>query len=145
MKVQFRKLHPEAQVPQYQTAGSAGLDLHARISHEIYLQPGVRFTCPTGIAIELPEGFEAQVRPRSGLAIKHGVTLVNGIGCVDADYRGEVCALLINHGDQAFKIEPNMRIAQLVIAPVIRAELVQAGELSGTGRGDGGFGSTGHA
>ncbi len=143
MKVQFRKLHPEAQVPQYQTAGSAGLDLHARISHEIYLQPGVRFTCPTGIAIELPEGFEAQVRPRSGLSAKHGVTVLNAPGTVDADYRGEICVILINHGDQALKIEPNMRIAQLVIAPVIRVELVQAGELSDTGRGDGGFGHTG--
>ena len=143
MKVLFRKLHPEAQVPQYQTAGSAGLDLHARISHEIYLQPGVRFTCPTGIAIELPEGFEAQVRSRSGMAKNHGVVVAQGIGTVDADFRGEICAILINHGDQAFKIEPNMRIAQLVIAPVIRAELVQAGELSDTDRGDGGFGSTG--
>lgn len=143
MKVRFRKLHPEAQVPQYQTPGSAGLDLHARISHEIHLQPGVRFTCPTGIAIELPEGFEAQVRPRSGLAIKHGVTLVNGIGCVDSDFRGEICALLINHGDRAFTIEPGMRIAQLVIAPVIRVELVRQDDLSATERGDGGLGSTG--
>lgn len=143
MKVLFRKLHPEAQVPQYQTAGSAGLDLHARISHEIYLQPGVRFTCPTGIAIELPEGFEAQVRSRSGMAKNHGVVVAQGVGTVDADFRGEICAILINHGDQAFKIEPNMRIAQLVIAPVIRAELVQAGELSDTERGDCGFGSTG--
>lgn len=143
MKVLFRKLHPEAQVPQYQTAGSAGLDLHARISHEIYLQPGVRFTCHTGIAIELPEGFEAQVRSRSGMAKNHGVVVAQGVGTVDADFRGEICAILINHGDQAFKIEPNMRIAQLVIAPVIRAELVQAGELSDTERGDCGFGSTG--
>ena len=143
MQVKILKKHPDAIIPQYATEGASGLDLHARIPHDIYLQPGVRYTCPTGICIELPEGFEAQVRPRSGLAIKHGVTLCNGIGTVDADFRGEICALLINHSDQAFKIEPNMRIAQLVIAPVIRAELVRAEELSDTGRGESGFGSTG--
>lgn len=143
MHLHFRKIHPEAVEPQYQTPGAAGLDLHARISHEIYLQPGVRFTCPTGIAIELPEGFEARVQPRSGLAAKHGVTVLNSPGCIDADYRGEVLVLLINHGDQAFRIEPGMRIAQLVISPVVRAELVRLNELSETERGEGGLGSTG--
>lgn len=142
MQIKILKRHPDAIVPQYATAGASGLDLHARIPHDIYLQPGVRFTCPVGIGIELPEGFEAQVRPRSGMAMKHGVTVLNAPGTVDADYRGEICAILINHGDQAFKIEPNQRIAQLVIAPVVRVELVHDGELSETERGEGGFGST---
>ena len=142
MQIRILKKHPDAIIPQYATAGASGLDLHSRIPHEIYLQPGVRFTCPTGIGIELPEGFEAQVRPRSGMAKNHGVTVLNAPGTVDADYTGEICAILINHGDQAYKIEPNQRIAQLVIAPVVRVELVQYGELSETERGEGGFGST---
>ncbi len=142
MQIRILKKHPDAIIPQYATEGASGLDLHARIPHDIYLQPGVRFTCPVGIGIELPEGFEAQVRPRSGLAMKHGVTVLNSPSTVDADYRGEICAILINHGDVAYKIEPNQRIAQLVIAPVVRVELVQDGELSETERGEGGFGST---
>ena len=143
MQIRILKKHPDAIIPQYATAGASGLDLHARIPHDIYLQPGVRFTCPVGIGIELPEGFEAQVRPRSGLAMKHGVTVLNSPGTVDADYRGEICAILINHGDQAFKIEPNQRIAQLVIAPVVRVELVETDVLAETMRGSGGFGHTG--
>lgn len=143
MQINFRKTHPDAIVPQYATDGASGLDLHARLPHEIYLQPGVRFTVPTGISVELPEGFEAQVRPRSGLAKKHGVTVLNTPGTVDNDYRGEICIILINHGDEAYKIEPNARVAQLVIAPVMRVELVRAGDLSATERGAGGFGSTG--
>jgi dUTP pyrophosphatase len=143
MQIRFRKIHPDAIVPEYQTPGSAGLDLHARIPHEIHLWPGVRYTCPTGIAIELPEGFEGQVRPRSGMAIKHGVTLCNSVGTIDADFRGEICALLINLGSDPMTIEPGMRIAQLVIAPIIRAELVRHEDLSDTERGEGGFGHTG--
>lgn len=143
MQVKVLKIHPEATVPQYATAGASGLDLHARIPHEIYLHPGVRYSCPTGIGIELPEGFEAQVRPRSGLARKSGVTVLNAPGTVDADYRGEILVILINHSDTAFKIEPNQRIAQLVIAPVMRVELVGSDALTETDRGEGGFGSTG--
>lgn len=143
MQIKFRKTHPDAIEPSYSTQGAAGLDLHARIPHEIYLQPGVRFTCPTGIAIELPEGFEAQVRPRSGLAIKQGLGVINAPGTIDADYRGEICALLINHGEQAIKIEPGMRIAQMVIAPFVRVNLTRHDELSDTERGDRGFGSSG--
>ena len=143
MQIRFLKKHPDAVMPQYATPGASGLDLHARIPHDIYLQPGVRFTCPVGIGIELPEGFSAYVCPRSGMAKNHGVTVLNAPGVVDSDFRGEICAILINHGDQAYKIEPNQRIAQLVIAPVIRVELVQDGELTETERGDGGFGSTG--
>lgn len=145
MKINFRKLHPDAIVPQYATQGAAGLDLHARIPHEIYLQPGVRYTCPTGIAIELPDGFEAQIRPRSGLARKHGVTVLNAPGTIDSDYVGEIGVILINLGDEAFTIQPNDRIAQMVIAPFVRVELAQAGTLRETGRGEGGFGSTGMA
>ena len=145
MKLNIRKLHPDAIIPSYATPGAAGLDLSARIPHEIYLQPGVRYTCPTGIAIELTEGFEAQVRPRSGIARKHGVTVLNSPGTIDCDFVGEICVILINHGEQAFKIEPNDRIAQLVIAPVIKAELVQAEALKDTERGEGAFGSTGVA
>lgn len=143
MKLKFRKLHPEAKAPEYSTPGSAGLDLRAVLPHTIYLQPGVRFTCPTGIAIELPDGFEAQIRPRSGLAMKHGVTVLNSPGTVDADFRGEIKVILINHGEQAFEINSGDRIAQMVIAPVMKAELEQAGTLADTERGEGGFGSTG--
>jgi len=143
MQVKVLKIHPEATVPQYATAGASGLDLHARIPHEIYLQPGVRFTCPTGIGIALPEGFEAQVRPRSGMAKNHGVTVLNAPGSIDSDYRGEICAILINHGDEAVKIEPNQRIAQMVVAPVVRVELVETDMLADSVRGEGGFGSTG--
>ena len=142
MQIRILKKHPDAIIPQYSTEGASGLDLHARIPHDIYLQPGVRFTCPVGIGIELPEGFSAHVCPRSGMAKNHGVTILNAPGVVDSDFRGEICAILINHGEVAYKIEPNQRIAQLVIAPVVRVELVQDGELSETERGEGGFGST---
>lgn len=143
MKINFRKIHPDAVIPDYATPGAAGLDVCARIPHEIYLQPGVRFTCPTGIAIELPEGLEAQIRPRSGLAKKHGITVLNSPGTVDCDFRGEICVILINLGDEAFKVCPGDRIAQMVIAPFVRITPVQAGALSDTERGEGGFGSTG--
>lgn len=142
MQVKILKRHPDAIMPDYATPGAAGLDLCARISHEIYLQPGVRFTCPTGIGIELPKGFEAQIRPRSGLASKHGLTVLNSPGTVDSDYRGEIKVILINHGEQAAKIEPNQRIAQMVIAPVMRVQLVESECLGDTERGEGGFGST---
>lgn len=143
MKLKIKKIHPEAIIPSYGTPGSAGLDLHARIPHEIYLQPGVRFTCPTGIAIELPECFEAQIRPRSGMAKKQGVTVLNAPGTVDSDFVGEICVILINHGDEAVKIEAGDRIAQMVIAPFIRVEPEQVGEIKETDRGSNGFGSTG--
>lgn len=143
MQINILKKHPDAKLPSYATEGASGLDLHARIPHEIYIQPGVRFTCPTGIGMEIPLGFEGQVRPRSGLAKKHGLTVINSPGTVDADFVGEICVILINHGGEAVKIEPNERIAQLVIAPVMRVELVQVSELAKTERGDGGFGSTG--
>jgi len=109
----------------------------------VTLAPGARALIPAGFSMELPEGFEAQIRPRSGLALKHGVTVLNSPGTIDADYRGEVKVLLINHGDEPFEIERGMRIAQMVVQPVSRAELVEVKELNESARGAGGFGSTG--
>jgi len=141
--VRFRRLRPDAVVPAYMTADAAGLDLAAALDAAVTLAPGARAAVGTGLAMELPRGFEGQVRPRSGLAKNHGVTVVNAPGTIDADYRGEVAVLLINLGDQPVAITPGMRIAQLVIAPVVQATIEVADELSTTARGAGGFGSTG--
>ena len=130
-------------LPQYQSAQAAGLDLLAAVSADLIIQPGQRALVPTGIAIALQPGSEAQVRPRSGLAARHGVTVLNTPGTVDADYRGEINVLLINHGDAPFPIRRGERIAQMVIAPVVQAQLVPVVSLSATDRGSGGFGSTG--
>jgi dUTP pyrophosphatase len=132
-------------LPAYQSAHAAGLDLLAAVPEDapMTLAPGKHAMIPTGLTIALPQGFEAQVRPRSGLAAKHGVTVLNSPGTVDADYRGEVCVLLINHGDQPFPIRRGERIAQMVIAPATQAKLVPVAALSATDRGSGGFGSTG--
>jgi dUTP pyrophosphatase len=132
-------------LPAYQTAHAAGLDLLAAVPADapLVLAPGRYAMVPTGLTIALPEGYEAQVRPRSGLAAKHGVTVLNAPGTVDADYRGEVAVLLINHGPEPFTIRRGERIAQMVIAPVVRADFVSVTELSSTDRGAGGFGSTG--
>ncbi|HMG19744.1 MAG TPA: dUTP diphosphatase [Kofleriaceae bacterium] len=142
-RVLIKKLRPDAIVPRYMTAHAAGLDLSAALDEAIELLPGKRAAIPTGLAIKLPEGYEAQVRPRSGLAREHGVTLVNSPGTIDADYVGPVIVLVINHGDRTVRIEPGHRIAQLVIAPVVQAELREVDELPVTSRGAGGFGSTG--
>jgi dUTP pyrophosphatase len=132
-------------LPAYQTAHAAGLDLLAAVPEHapLVLAPGRHVMVPTGLIIALPEGHEAQVRPRSGLAAKHGVTVLNAPGTVDADYRGEINVLLINHGRAPFTIKRGERIAQMVIAPVARAELIAATALPETARGSGGFGSTG--
>jgi dUTP pyrophosphatase len=132
-------------LPAYQTAHAAGLDLLAAVPEDkpLTMQPGQRALVPTGLMIAVPPGFEAQVRPRSGLALKHGVTVLNSPGTVDADYRGEVSVLLINHGDAPFTIRRGERIAQLVIAAVTQANLVAVASLAPTDRGSGGFGSTG--
>lgn len=130
-------------LPAYATAESAGMDLLAAIGEDVVLAPGRRALLPTGIALALPAGFEAQIRPRSGLALRHGVTVLNAPGTIDADYRGEVGVLLVNHGQDAFTIRRGDRIAQLVVAEVARARLAPAAELPGSGRGAGGFGSTG--
>ena len=128
-------------LPSYASTGSAGLDLHAAAG-PLTLAPGARTLVGTGIALALREGFEGQVRPRSGLALEHGVTVLNAPGTIDSDYRGEIGVLLVNLGESAFVVERGMRIAQLVIAPVARTRLVE-GETGPTGRGAGGFGSTG--
>ncbi|MDA8232460.1 MAG: dUTP diphosphatase [Magnetospirillum sp.] len=130
-------------LPRYETEHAAGMDLMACVPADIVLAPGQRTTVPTGFAIALPEGFEAQVRPRSGLAARHGVTVLNAPGTIDADYRGEVAVILVNHGADPFVISRGMRIAQMVVAPVTRIGLVETAELSETSRGSGGFGSTG--
>ena len=142
-RVLIQKLRADAIVPRYMTAHAAGLDLSAALDRPIDIAPGQRAAIPTGLAIKLPDGYEAQVRPRSGLAREHGVTLVNSPGTIDSDYTGEVVVLVINHGDRAVRIEPGDRIAQLVVAPVVQAELVEVSELPSTARGAGGFGSTG--
>ena len=132
-------------LPAYQTAHAAGLDLLAAVAGDtpVVLAPGKSGLVPTGLAIALPPGFEAQVRPRSGLAAKHGITVLNSPGTIDADYRGEISVILINHGDQPFTIHRGERIAQMVVAPVTRADFVTVAALSETDRGAGGFGSTG--
>jgi len=130
-------------LPSYQSKHAAGLDVVAAVVEPVELAPEGRMLVPTGFALELPEGYEAQVRPRSGLALKHGVTLLNTPGTIDADYRGEVMVLLINHGSEKFTIRRGDRIAQLVIAPVNHVEIVAVETLGATERGPGGFGSTG--
>jgi dUTP pyrophosphatase len=132
-------------LPAYQTSDSAGCDLMAAISGNatIVIEPHARALVPTGFSIELPSGFEAQVRPRSGLALKHGVTVLNAPGTIDADYRGEIGVILVNHGSEPFEVTRGLRIAQLVVAPVSRAMLLESDALGDTVRGSGGFGSTG--
>jgi dUTP pyrophosphatase len=130
-------------LPAYATEGSAGLDLLAAVDSQLELGPGERAAVPCGIALALPDGFEGQVRPRSGLALHHGVTVLNAPGTIDNDYRGEVKAILINLGDAPLRIVRGMKIAQLVVAPATRAELSEYAELSASQRGSGGFGSTG--
>ena len=145
--VRIRRLaHAEGlPLPTYQTPGAAGMDLHAALpeADPVILAPGKRVMVPTGFAIALPEGFEAQIRPRSGLAAKHGITCLNAPGTIDHDYRGEVQVILVNHGDAAFEIRRGERIAQMLIAPVTRATWIEAETLDDTERGAGGFGSTG--
>ncbi len=130
-------------LPAYETTQSAGMDLAAAINAPMTLAPGKRAMVPTGLAIALPAGYEAQVRPRSGLAAKNGVTVLNTPGTIDADYRGEVKVILVNLGEDSFEIERGMRIAQMVIAPVTQASFTEVDSLSETERGSGGFGSTG--
>jgi len=132
---------PPLDLPRYQTAGAAGLDLRA--DEDVLLAPGERRPVPTGLAVEIPPGHEGQVRPRSGLAARHGIGMVNAPGTIDSDYRGEVVVILVNHGQAPFAARRGERIAQLVIAPVARVEVELAERLSDTDRGDRGFGSTG--
>jgi dUTP pyrophosphatase len=137
--------NPDLPLPAYETAGAAGMDLRAAVPEDeaLVLRPGARTAVPTGLAFALPDGFEAQVRPRSGLALKSGVTVANAPGTIDADYRGELKVILINLGEEDFVIRRGDRIAQLVIAPVVQAAWREVGALDATDRGAGGFGSTG--
>ena len=132
----------ESLIPTYSTADASGADLRANVKEPVIVEPGLTAMIPTGIRVEIPSGYELQVRPRSGLAAKQGITVLNTPGTIDADYRGEICVILINHGRQPLTITPGMRIAQLVLAPVYQAEFTIQ-ELTTTARGEGGFGHTG--
>ena len=140
IKVNYTGKH---ELPQFETAQSAGMDLRANIEAPVVLQPGDRALIPTGIKMALPDGYEAQIRPRSGLAYKHGITVLNSPGTIDADYRGDVGVLLINHGREPFTVEDGMRVAQMVVAQYSQFQWHAVEDLDETDRGEGGFGSTG--
>ena len=143
MILKIQRLEHNKSVPEYKTKGAAGMDLCAAISEPVTLQPLERTLIPTGLKIELEHGYEAQIRPRSGMSIKHGITLVNCVGTIDEDYRGEVCVPVVNISNEAYTIQPEERIAQMVIAKYEQAEINVVTVLSETERGTGGFGSTG--
>lgn len=144
MNISIKKMHEKALLPEYQTAGAAGADIHACIDEPIVLQPMERHQVPTGLAVAIPNGYELQIRARSGMSIKHGIAMVNGVGTVDSDYRGEIGILLINLGHEPFTVEPGMRIAQMVLAKYEKITWQERDGLDKTARGDGGFGSTKH-
>lgn len=144
VEIRFKRIHPGAQVPAYQSAEAAGMDLHACLDAPVTLQPGDLARIPLGFIMAIPKGHEGQVRPRSGLAAKFGVTVPNAPGTIDSDYRGEAMVALINLGRAAFTVEHGMRIAQLIVAPVLHVSVREVDELDATQRGSGGFGSTGH-
>ena len=133
----------DLELPGYETADAAGMDLRAAVKADMEIAPGARALVPTGLAIALPPGYEAQVRPRSGLALRNGISLVNSPGTIDADYRGEVGVIIINHGEETFTVTRGMRIAQMIVAPVTQAAWQEVNALPETARGAGGFGSTG--
>jgi dUTP pyrophosphatase len=145
--VGLRRLRPsidsDLPLPRYMTPGAAGLDIVAALEEPLSLEPGERALIPTGLALAIPAGYEVQVRPRSGLALKHGITVLNAPGTIDSDYRGEVGIILINHGQNAFEVRRGERVAQLVVSRVVQVELNVVKELSDTERGTGGFGHTG--
>ncbi len=141
MKVRINSL--SGIYPSYETEGSAGMDIRAYLEQPVMIEPGERKMIPTGLFMEFEPGFEVQIRARSGLAAKHGIGLVNGVGTIDSDYRGEIIVALINLGQDAFTVSNGDRIAQMVISPIVQAEIEPADELSDTERGAGGFGSTG--
>ena len=143
MEVKVKKLRPNAILPTYETEHAAAMDIYACLDAPMTLQPLGRVMVPTGLAFEIPEGYEMQIRARSGLSIKHGITMVNGVGTIDADYRGELNVLVINLGQEAFMIEPEMRIAQMLVTKYDKVSWQLTEDLSETARGAGGFGSTG--
>ena len=145
MKIALKKLRVNAVLPRYQTALSAGMDVAACLDEPVVIEPHGRAIIPTGFAIALPAGYEAQIRGRSGMAAKFGVMPANGLGTIDADYRGEVGVILLNTTDESFTVEPGMRVAQMVIAKYEQATWTEVEELDETSRGAGGYGSTGHA
>ena len=142
-KILIKRLSKEIPLPKYETEGSSGMDLSANIESSINIDPGKKEIVPTGIAISVPNGFEVQIRPRSGLAAKHNITVLNTPGTIDSDYRGELKIILINLGKESFKIEKGFRIAQMVVCPIIKAKIKEVEKLNKTKRGKGGFGSTG--
>ena len=142
-KILIKRLFDTVSLPRYETSGSSGMDISAHIKEKIILKSGEKTLVPTGFSLAVPDGFEVQIRPRSGLAIKNGISVLNTPGTIDADYRGELKVILINLGEKKFKIENGLRIAQMVLCPVIKATLEEVSELEETKRGYGGFGSTG--
>ena len=143
IKILIKRLSKDVSLPKYETSGSSGMDLAAYINNNINIEPGKSFIVPTGLFVAIPEGFEIQIRPRSGLAAKKRISVLNTPGTIDADYRGEIKVILINLSDETFVVENGLRIAQMVICPIIQAKLEEVDELNSTLRGEGGFGSTG--
>ena len=142
-KILIKRLSKEISLPKYETAGSSGMDLAANIADNITIDPGKTAIIPTGLALSVPKGFEVQIRPRSGLAAKQKISVLNTPGTIDSDYRGEIKVILINLGQETFKVEKGLRIAQMVVCPVIQAQIKEVEGLSEPERGKGGFGSTG--
>tara|TARA_B100001250_G_scaffold189862_1_gene163064 strand:- start:391 stop:831 length:441 start_codon:yes stop_codon:yes gene_type:complete len=142
-KILIKRLSKKVSLPKYETSGSSGMDLAANIDANINIDPGKTAIIPTGLALSIPKGFEVQIRPRSGLAAKQKISVLNTPGTIDADYRGEIKVILINLGQVSFKVEKGLRIAQMVVCPIVQAQLKEVDDLSETDRGKGGFGSTG--
>ena len=142
-KILIKRLSKKVSLPKYETSGSSGMDLAANIDANINIDPGKTAIIPTGLALSIPKGFEVQIRPRSGLAAKQKISVLNTPGTIDADYRGEIKVILINLSQESFKVEKGLRIAQMVVCPIIQAQLKEVDDLSETERGKGGFGSTG--
>ena len=143
IKILIKRLSKEVSLPKYETSGSSGMDLSANIDAKIDIEPGKTVIIPTGLALSIPKGFEVQIRPRSGLAAKQKISVLNTPGTIDSDYRGEIKVILINLGQEPFKVEKGLRIAQMVVCPVVQAQLKEVDDLNETKRGKGGFGSTG--
>jgi dUTP pyrophosphatase len=142
-KILIKKNSQAVKTPKYETLGSSGMDIAAFIDSEIKIEPGKKALVPTGFSLSIPKGFEIQIRPRSGLAAKKGISVLNTPGTIDSDYRGEIIVILINHSDETFIVENNLRVAQMVLCPIVQGSLEEVKELPSTSRGDGGFGSTG--
>ena len=143
IKILIKRLSKEVSLPKYETSGSSGMDLSANIDAKINIEPGKTAIIPTGLALSIPKGFEIQIRPRSGLAAKQKISVLNTPGTIDSDYRGEIKVILINHGDAPFQVEKGLRIAQMVVCPIVQAQIEEVNDLNETERGKGGFGSTG--